>query len=114
MRTRRISVRYFNFSAGSYSNAKKTLRRPHPGRVSYNGGNEIGRYVRDIIDNVAKRGDEALIEYETKFDGVNLRPKDLRVGRSEVEEAYGHVSEEQISSIKFSKKRVERVEKIYL
>ncbi|MEE8186259.1 MAG: histidinol dehydrogenase [Nitrososphaerales archaeon] len=110
MRTRRISVRYFNFSAGSYSNAKKTLRRPHPGRVSYNGGKEIGRYVRDIIDNVAKRGDEALIEYEAKFDGVNLRPKDLRVGRSEVEEAYGHVSEEQISSIKFSKKRVERVE----
>ncbi|MEE8113569.1 MAG: histidinol dehydrogenase [Nitrososphaerales archaeon] len=110
MRTRRISVRYFNFSAGSYSNAKKTLRRPEPGRVSYIGGNEIGRYVRDIIDNVAKRGDEALIEYEAKFDGVNLRPKDLRVGRSEVEEAYGHVSEEQISSIKFSKKRVERVE----
>jgi len=110
MRTRRVSVRYFNFSAGSYSNAKKTLRRPHPGRVSYNGGNEIRRYVRDIIDNVAKRGDEALIEYEAKFDGVNLRPKDLRVGRSEVEEAYGHVSEEQISSIKFSKKRVERVE----
>jgi histidinol dehydrogenase len=111
MRTRRAKIRYFDLTRESYSNSKNALRRPDPGRVSSTGGKKIEKYVRRIVDNVAERGDKALIEYESKFDGVTLRPKDLRVSPSEIQDAYESVTEEQIDAIKFSKNRIEYVER---
>ncbi|MFA5785981.1 MAG: histidinol dehydrogenase [Actinomycetota bacterium] len=35
--------------------------------------------VREIVRAVAQRGDEALAEFTSRFDGVELDPKDLRV-----------------------------------
>src|SRR3989442_14895102 len=35
--------------------------------------------VAGIVDDVKCRGDAALIEYTARFDGVQLRPSELRV-----------------------------------
>ncbi len=44
--------------------------------------------VRDILADVAARGDAALVEYTDRFDGVRLAPGELRVPETELEKAW--------------------------
>lgn len=44
--------------------------------------------VRPILQAVRTRGDDALIEFTTRFDHVQLSPDRLRVSREEIERAY--------------------------
>ncbi len=53
---------------------------------------DIEKTVKDIIDNIKKRGDEALLEYTEKFDGVELA--DIKVTKEEVTAAREAVGEE--------------------
>ncbi|MEX0764994.1 MAG: histidinol dehydrogenase [Nitrosopumilaceae archaeon] len=64
--------------------------------------------IESIILDVQKRKDKALKEYEKKFSGATLRS--FRVTRSEIKDAYGKVTKEQIAAIKLAKKRLERTE----
>jgi len=75
---------------------------------------ELEAYVKSIIDEVRNRGDAALTEFSKKFDNVDLTSKNLRATRREIEDAYGTVSEEQISALEFMKKRVEALERSLL
>ena len=68
---------------------------------------ELAGYVRPIIEEVKRRGDEALVDFTMKFDGVKLSSGRLRVDKEDVEKAYEKVSEEQISAIEFAKSRLE-------
>jgi len=68
---------------------------------------EIMTYVSEIIDEVKRRGDSAIIEFEERFDRVKLSPDMLRVSREDIEKAYDKVSGKLISAIEFSKSRVE-------
>jgi len=43
--------------------------------------------VRSILKEVEDRGDEALLEFTSRFDGVDLASKGLRVKRAELEKA---------------------------
>jgi len=58
--------------------------------------------VREIIYNVRKKGDQALLKYIEKFDGVNFEKKELVVDKSEIRRAYQSVSKEGIDVIKFA------------
>lgn len=54
----------------------------------------FGKYeqtVNDIIDEVRKKGDEALFEYTLKFDKCHVTEKNVRVTEEEIREAYGMV-----------------------
>ncbi|WP_338449381.1 histidinol dehydrogenase [Niallia oryzisoli] len=62
------------------------------------GTEEQRKIVKDIIENVKNNGDEALKAYTEKFDRVRL--SDLAVTETEIEAAYGQVSEEIIAIIK--------------
>ena len=57
--------------------------------------------VSGIIDQVRERGDEAVIEYSEKYDGSTRRALNLglRVGKSEIEEAYQEVSQDLIKDM---------------
>ena len=46
---------------------------------------EIARRVTEIIEDVARRGDEALCEYSERFDKVKIRPEELAAKASEIE-----------------------------
>jgi len=72
---------------------------------------ELEATVKAIIEEVRRRGDDALIEFTKKFDNVDLTPEGLRVTRSEIKDAYSAVSEEQVSALKFMKEKVEALEK---
>lgn len=54
--------------------------------------------VGSIIENVIKNGDDALIEYNNKFDGCNR--SNIRISKQEIAEAYEKVNPNDIEDIK--------------
>jgi len=82
-------------------------RWPNTGRLD----SKLMNYVEKIINEVRRRGDPALIEFEEKFDGINLSPDRLRVSREDTEKAYDKVSGKLVSAIEFSKSRIEAFQK---
>ncbi|TRO54610.1 histidinol dehydrogenase, partial [Candidatus Bathyarchaeota archaeon] len=72
------------------------------------GSRELLEYVKSIVDEVAKHGDEAVRRYTERFDNVNL--ESFRVTPDEVQAAYSKVSQEQVEALRESRSRLERVE----
>jgi len=56
--------------------------------------------VAKIISDVRTLGDEALIKYTKKFDGVKLAPRQLKVSAIEISGAYQNISPNFVSSLK--------------
>lgn len=59
---------------------------------------QLRQTVAAIIDNVIKNGDDALKEYNKKFDGCEREA--LQISKEEIEAAYAKVSEEDLADIK--------------
>ncbi len=59
------------------------------------GAPDVSATVTEIIEEVRKRGDEALIDYALKFDRAKLDA--LEVGKEEIEDAIAEVGESYIS-----------------
>lgn len=53
---------------------------------------EIERSVREILEEVRRHGDSALIEYTSRFDGVELQRDDLKVRPEEIDLAHSRVN----------------------
>ena len=64
--------------------------------------------VKQIIDDVRIFGDEALIKYTKKFDGVKLMPKQLKVSEIEISGAYQNISPNFVASLKVIIENVNR------
>lgn len=62
--------------------------------------------VKEIIEDVKKRGDKALIEFTKKFDGVELEK--IRVADSEIDDAYDEVDDELIDALELAKENIEK------
>ncbi len=56
--------------------------------------------VNDILKNIRENRDKALFEYTSKFDGFTLTPDNIRVTKSEIEEAYAKLNPEYIEVIR--------------
>lgn len=56
--------------------------------------------VRQIIEDIRIFGDEALIKYTKKFDGVKLLPRQLRVSEIEISGAYQNITPNFVSTLK--------------
>lgn len=52
---------------------------------------EFEKTVRDIVQDVKARGDEAVFEYTGKFDKVEISAENIRVTEEEIREAYENV-----------------------
>ena len=69
-----------------------------------------GKYeqsVREILDAVRERKDEALFDYTEKFDGVRLDASSILVTEAEIDEAYREVGEELLGVIRRALKNIE-------
>ena len=64
--------------------------------------------ARSIMKSVAEHGDSALLDYSEKFDGI--RPSPLRVGKQEIDQAYGQVTKEQLAAVRLMKGRLAKSE----
>ena len=56
--------------------------------------------VNEILKNIRENRDNALFEYTAKFDGFTLTPDNIRVTKSEIEEAYTKLDPEYIEVIR--------------
>jgi histidinol dehydrogenase len=64
--------------------------------------------VRRIIDDVRVLGDEALLKYTKKFDGVKIAPRQLKVSEIEISGAYQNISPNFVSCLKVVIENVNR------
>jgi histidinol dehydrogenase len=70
-------------------------------------GREVEQVVLDIIADVRKRGDDALLELTRRFDRLEAASvKDLEVTAAEIEAAFARVSETEISALRLAVTRV--------
>lgn len=67
---------------------------------------QITQVVSDIIDNVIKNGDKALVEYAKRFDHVECSKFKLKVTPTEIKEAFSRVSPEYIETVKAAKDNI--------
>ncbi len=81
-------------------NWPELLKRPEFER------NQFTKVVSSILTEVKENGDEALIQFTEKFDGVKLDA--LLVSQQEVEIANSQVSEELSAAIKLAKANIEK------
>jgi histidinol dehydrogenase len=81
--------------------AKAALSR-QPGAEFYQ--SDLEPKVKQIIDEVRRRGDAALYDYTLKFDRVKL--SSLEVNKEQVKSAYQQVDEELVSALKLAAERI--------
>ena len=62
--------------------------------------------VKQILQDVQQRGDEAVAEYTERFDRVRLKPAQFPVSRKEVQQAYRKVPREVLALFEESAARV--------
>ncbi len=67
---------------------------------------DINKLVKEILENVKKRGDAALLEYTTKFDGVELDK--LQVTQEEIEDAYNGIDGDLRSALIRAEKNIRK------
>ncbi|MHA1651609.1 MAG: histidinol dehydrogenase [Candidatus Helarchaeota archaeon] len=60
---------------------------------------EIKADVQKILADVRQNGDQAIIEYEKKFDKVEITKDQIKVSPNEIEEAYSQVNSALLDSI---------------
>ena len=60
--------------------------------------------VKQIINQVRSRGDEALLNFTSKIDGIEL--DSLEVSREQIASAYQEVDEELVSALKLAAERI--------
>ena len=58
------------------------------------------KIVKDIVNDVHHRGDEAVFEYTKKFDKADINEANVRVTDAEIEEAYNEIDKELLEVIR--------------
>jgi histidinol dehydrogenase len=66
--------------------------------------------VRQIIEDVRAFGDDALLRYTKKFDGVKLSPRQLKVSQIEISGAYQNIGPNFVTNLKII---IENINKFY-
>ena len=60
-----------------------------------------------IVDDVARRGDEALFDYTSRFDEVDLTETGLRLSRREIAEGAAAASADTVAALRLAAERIE-------
>jgi histidinol dehydrogenase len=63
--------------------------------------------VQQVLQEVKRKGDRALLHYTEEFDHLTLKPEELRVSGSELDAAYQQVSKELLDAIRLARKNIE-------
>src|ERR1043165_3581689 len=68
---------------------------------------DVEAAARAIFDDVARRGDAALIEATRKFDRLDIEAKNLRVSAAEIDAAAKACDTATLDALKFARDRIE-------
>ena len=72
----------------------------------------LEREVRSILNEVRKRGDEALVHYTHLFDGVRIPIQKLQVKQEEVKQAYQNMPREFLRTLEKAARRIRRFHRL--
>ncbi len=72
---------------------------------------EENEQLRDIVQNVMRREDEAVAEYTEKFDGVKLTPEQFRISKKELAKAHKEIDSGLLKSIRQAIENVRKYQK---
>ena len=64
--------------------------------------------VREIVDDVAKRGDAALFEYTERFEQISLNADTVEVKPGEIEDAIEYLDASDLEILEFAARRIEK------
>ncbi len=68
---------------------------------------DVDQIVRDILEDVRKRGDAAVVDYTKRFDRLEASSlADLKVTEAEIEAAVSEVPEATIDALKLARERI--------
>ncbi len=67
---------------------------------------EIKNSVLNIIENVKKNGDNAIVEFSKKFDKVELKRSEIQVTLEEIKDAYENIDIKLLNALKYAKKNL--------
>ncbi|PLW79051.1 histidinol dehydrogenase [Cohaesibacter celericrescens] len=68
---------------------------------------DVDAVVRDIIEDVKTRGDDALYDYTAKFDRFDARPKGLRISQEEIDAAVAKVDPDVMAALVLARDRIQ-------
>ena len=68
---------------------------------------DVDAAVAAIIDDVARRGDAALVDYTRRFDGLDLVAADLRLSAGEIAEGAAAAPPETVAALRLAAERIE-------
>lgn len=68
---------------------------------------ELWAKVQDIVNDVIRKGDEALFGYTQRFDGISLNARSVAATEAEIEAALGAVTQEDWQILKLAAERIE-------
>ncbi len=66
----------------------------------------IDTAVRRIVDDVARRGDAAVVRYVKQFDGLSLSPGRFRVSPGDIRRACARVPRADLQALRFAARRI--------
>ncbi|CAN7617732.1 histidinol dehydrogenase [Neorhizobium sp. LjRoot104] len=69
---------------------------------------DVNVVVRAIIDDVRARGDQALIDYSARFDGIDLAKAGIRVTEAEIDAALAATDRKVMDALNLAAERIER------
>ncbi len=64
--------------------------------------------VRNIINQVREKGDEAVIKFTKKFDNYYLQKENIRVSKEEIENAYAVLDKEKVEYLRLAAERIKK------
>lgn len=68
---------------------------------------DVDRAVKDIIDAVIAEGDDAVIRFTEKFDGLALNAATLRIADAEIDAAMAQCAPDAVDALRLARERIE-------
>ncbi len=68
---------------------------------------DVDGVVSEILENVRKNGDKAVLEYTKKFDRLDLTPETMKVGAEEIEQAVAACDRDTLDALYLAAERIE-------
>ncbi len=68
---------------------------------------DVDAAVAEIIERVRREGDAALIDYTRRFDGLELTPDKLRIGKEEVSAAFDSCDPRAVAALELAASRID-------
>ncbi len=68
---------------------------------------EVMQKVKEIVKDVKENGDDAIVKYCKKFDGVDLKPSEFKVSENEIKDAYKKIDKKLLKAINRANKNIQ-------